>query len=67
LDGPGQDRFGADRNQFAPPGATAQPCSSIYGLQAILGHKSIKTTEIHLDFLAPETTQRAIRWEFKSA
>jgi integrase len=33
----------------------------------ILGHASIKTTELYLDFLDPVTRQRAIRREFKSA
>lgn len=33
----------------------------IYDLQLILGHRSIKTTEIYLDFLDPDTRQRAIR------
>lgn len=34
---------------------------SIYDLQGILGHGSVKTTEIYLDFLDPETRQRAMR------
>ncbi len=34
---------------------------NIYDLQAILGHGSLKTTEIYLDFLDPETRQRAMR------
>jgi len=34
---------------------------NIYDLQGILGHSTIKTTEIYLDFLDPETKQRAIR------
>lgn len=40
---------------------------NIYDLQGILGHASIKTTELYLDFLDPETKQRAIRREYKSA
>lgn len=32
---------------------------SIYRLQQILGHKSIKTTEIYLAFLTPEEAERA--------
>lgn len=31
---------------------------SIYTLQQILGHSSIKTTEIYLAFLAPEAAKR---------
>jgi integrase len=34
---------------------------NIYDLQAVLGHSSIKTTEIYLDFLDPVTRQRAMR------
>jgi integrase/recombinase XerD len=33
---------------------------SIYHLQGILGHRSIKTTEIYLDFLTPEE-QEAVK------
>jgi integrase/recombinase XerD len=40
---------------------------SVYDLQGILGHSSIKTTELYLDFLDPETRQRAIRRASKSA
>lgn len=32
---------------------------SIYQLQGILGHSSIKTTEIYLDYLTPEEAQQA--------
>lgn len=34
---------------------------SVYDLQQILGHASVKTTEIYLDYLDPETRQRAMR------
>lgn len=34
---------------------------SIYDLQLILGHESVKTTEIYLDFLDPDTRHRAMR------
>lgn len=34
---------------------------SIYDLQAVLGHGSVKTTEIYLAYLDPETRQRAMR------
>jgi integrase/recombinase XerD len=40
---------------------------NIYDLQGILGHSSIKTTELYLDFLEPATRQRAIRRVGKSA
>jgi integrase/recombinase XerD len=40
---------------------------NIYDLQGILGHSSIKTTEIYLDFLDPTTRQRAIRQIGRSA
>ncbi len=33
---------------------------SIYELQQVLGHRSIKTTEIYLDFLTPEEKQDAM-------
>lgn len=33
---------------------------SLYDLQRILGHRSIRTTEIYLDFLTPEERSRAI-------
>lgn len=39
----------------------------IYDLQGVLGHTTLKTTEIYLDFLDPETKQRAIRRAGKSA
>lgn len=32
---------------------------SIYTLQQILGHKSIKSTEVYLDYLSPAETERA--------
>lgn len=34
---------------------------SIYDLQGVLGHGSVKTTELYLDFVDPETRQFAIR------
>lgn len=34
---------------------------SIYDLQGILGHGSVKTTELYLDFLDPETRKFAVR------
>jgi integrase/recombinase XerD len=34
---------------------------NIYNLQLYLGHTSVKTTEIYLDYLDPETRQRAMR------
>jgi len=40
---------------------------SIYDLQIILGHDSVKTTEIYLDFLDPETRRRTIRRPLGSA
>ena len=40
---------------------------SIYDLQATLSHSPIETTEIYLDFLDPETRQRAMRRVGQSA
>lgn len=34
---------------------------SIYDLQGVLGHSSVKVTELYLDYLDPETRQRAVR------
>lgn len=36
---------------------------NIYDLQKILGHSSIKTTELYLDYLTPEEAERAKRGE----
>lgn len=34
---------------------------SIYDLQGVMGHSSVKVTELYLDYVDPETQQHAIR------
>jgi integrase/recombinase XerD len=58
-------RFHDLRHWFAVdylrPAAAGGRGGSIYDLQKILGHSSIKTTEIYLDYLTPEEAEQAKR------
>lgn len=40
---------------------------SIYDLQLVLGHSSVKVTEMYLDYVDPTTRQRAMRFGGRSA
>lgn len=49
------------RHKFAVDYLRRPDSAGIYRLKELLGHRSIKTTEIYLDFLDPETRRLAMR------